>query len=52
MGHSLIKGMLGGGAARCTPPHNSVLWASWMLGERLYTGRDLLVPAGSGNANA
>ena len=48
----LIKGMLGGGAARCTPPHDSVAWACFMLGERVDTGRDLLVQAGNEDAVA
>ena len=48
----MIKGMLGGGAVRCAPFEEPVAWASRMLGERVDTGRDMLVYAGNRGAAA
>ena len=52
MEKALIKGMLGGGATRCAPPRDSVAWACFMLGERMHTGGDSLVRAGSNSRGA
>jgi hypothetical protein len=52
MGQPLIKGMLGVGATHCVPPHKSVAWACFMLGERVDTGRDTPVHAGNRGAVA
>lgn len=52
MDEPLIKGMLGGGATDCVPPRKSVAWACFMLGERVHTGREMLVRAGNEGAIA